>query len=955
MQEPTITPPFDPSQLNRADSNGDTVSSPGRSPRHDNHSLDEFDDPMPTNGDSIDTAEADHSDDGSGSDSEGDGETHIHWTPIGEDPSVAEGDELKNIQAMDEKSALDDDYWRKRSFTDLHDEEVSVVDTAVIHWTVDDYNGTREKPNRELLRYSPSVRIGGLDWRIKLYPKGFGHERLAVFLECQSLVPSADGPRIFEDGGDCYFTNERLPVLLAREDGKPAMRRRRIPVQLGILMYNPAEPRTYHHTKTSHGFHLQAPDGGCARFGGPLYTLGHRAHLQRTALLQKDTLAFAVHFRLLKEPTGLLFDPNDVDTKLTCFDVTGIHGFEMRLRSFLGTSCRNAIVASTIWLLLAPVRQLLYQVAIPGPDILATRVDFEKYEPSMRPVICALQRMLFAARSPERSYHFPTEELHMAAAVHGVFLDTAFDVAECWQLLADLIEKELAELPELSLKRMFGRQGMRCKLTPDKLCGVRNSMKQLMECGKFSPADFPDVLQIELPRWQFDQHRRRWSRSSDSVKIDDVMRLQKEKHGHYQLFAIVEDLSRGERVGERYSAVLRPDGKHWYRTTLGSEYGEMMSLTPLTGKDVELAANRCAYLLVYVRLDLASKTMNTGSKLYDGGPEKLWTRPLEAAVNESTKSGADPASHGEKQPSQEVTPSAEDTEMADADVTLQKTVNVHFLDMFCDELLDCGKQTISFDKPWIPQIRTGRALKVGSEYKAYSLDQFRCHGLLYGVQLHPVEVLSVDVGEAPLRLIITPTLSFTDTERLKSEGKPTSVHEYMSYLHHRQLNPASSKARNGEGVHDYYGGELHRGAFSHGKYHGSGHHIYHSGDVYDGQYRRGKRHGKGFQTFQNGDTYDGEWCNDEMHGEGTMTRATTGNTFKGLFKNGKQSAPGVTTWRVPDSNARTCQICYENEQNAVFLECGHVCACMGCAVQVDTCPSCRKAISRVLKLYFMTD
>ena len=83
--------------------------------------------------------------------------------------------------------------------------------------------------------------MAGLDWRIKLYPRGNETEYLAVYLECESLLPDLKLPYAFEDGGDRMYFNEPLPALLPVLDGKELKRRRRYPVQLGVLMYNPAE------------------------------------------------------------------------------------------------------------------------------------------------------------------------------------------------------------------------------------------------------------------------------------------------------------------------------------------------------------------------------------------------------------------------------------------------------------------------------------------------------------------------------------------------------------------------------------------------------------------------------------------------------------------------------------------------------------------------------------------
>jgi hypothetical protein len=104
-------------------------------------------------------------------------------------------------------------------------------------------------------------------------------------------------------------------------------------------------------------------------------------------------------------------------------------------------------------------------------------------------------------------------------------------------------------------------------------------------------------------------------------------------------------------------------------------------------------------------------------------------------------------------------------------------------------------------------------------------------------------------------------------------------------------------------------------------------------------------------TYQNGDVYEGAWLADQMHGEGKMIYAATGNTYIGGFKKGRRFGKGTMHYLVADEEMMSCQICYEGEQDALFYDCGHVCACVDCARQVDICPVCRRAVRAVVKIY----
>jgi hypothetical protein len=104
-------------------------------------------------------------------------------------------------------------------------------------------------------------------------------------------------------------------------------------------------------------------------------------------------------------------------------------------------------------------------------------------------------------------------------------------------------------------------------------------------------------------------------------------------------------------------------------------------------------------------------------------------------------------------------------------------------------------------------------------------------------------------------------------------------------------------------------------------------------------------------TFSNGDQYSGHWSHDQMDGQGKMVYAVTDNTYIGGFRQGKRHGKGVMYYEVADEQMDTCQICYEEEIDGLFYDCGHVCACMACAKRLDNCPVCRKVVKAVVKMY----
>ncbi|XWS46778.1 hypothetical protein CRYUN_Cryun14cG0097200 [Craigia yunnanensis] len=46
-----------------------------------------------------------------------------------------------------------------------------------------------------------------------------------------------------------------------------------------------------------------------------------------------------------------------------------------------------------------------------------------------------------------------------------------------------------------------------------------------------------------------------------------------------------------------------------------------------------------------------------------------------------------------------------------------------------------------------------------------------------------------------------------------------------------------------------------------------------------------------------------------------------------------------------------CVICLEQDYNAVFIQCGHMCCCTTCSSNLTNCPLCRRRIEQVVKVF----
>jgi hypothetical protein len=62
--------------------------------------------------------------------------------------------------------------------------------------------------------------------------------------------------------------------------------------------------------------------------------------------------------------------------------------------------------------------------------------------------------------------------------------------------------------------------------------------------------------------------------------------------------------------------------------------------------------------------------------------------------------------------------------------------------------------------------------------------------------------------------------------------------------------------------------------------------VHTDGNTYTGMFVQGRKHGRGKNTFSNGNVYEGEFKNDVIEGEGAMFYPEDQNRFEGTWKSG---------------------------------------------------------------------
>jgi len=184
--------------------------------------------------------------------------------------------------------------------------------------------------------------------------------------------------------------------------------------------------------------------------------------------------------------------------------------------------------------------------------------------------------------------------------------------------------------------------------------------------------------------------------------------------------------------------------------------------------------------------------------------------------------------------------------------------------------------------------------------------------------------------------------------KIEAEGNFSNATDYFKYLVQCENFPATL---NGYVTLDYFCGESFFGNRKNGRNHGQGTYTYSNGDTFEGNFVANRRQGHGKMTFQSGDVYEGDWKTGAMDGQGKYVYAKTGNTYIGGFKTGRKHGKGVMHYNQADEEQSLCQICYDNEIDALFYDCGHVCSCMECGKQLENCPVCRRKVLVTVKMW----
>ncbi|RDW92888.1 putative MATH and UCH domain protein [Aspergillus mulundensis] len=591
-------------------------------------------------------------------------EEHAYWAEEEEDTSAPDDAELAEIETQENYNSQDHQYWEKNFHPALDDPEYRPAEKARLTWKIKGVRGTKENPNRVKIMRSPPAYIGGYWWTIKFFPRGNNVSSLSVYIECSSTMPKPDdtfpeteykvlrGPADVELDArntdlDIKFDKTQDPEAWAEmfkgkypaaaDQAEPAKETWRVSAQIGVIVYNPDEPRTAWMQSSCHQFNPHNLDWGWTNFHGPWDQIHRRQRLQHQALLRNDTLAFDAYIRIFEDPTrSLWWHPSDSEPT---WDSLGLTGYRSLGDSVINHSADVAGLAT--WLHIAPFSRIIESV-----NVLEhlTNCDVKP-----KPLCDALQRFLWQLRRRDQSLQYVDTDT-ITTTLSNLH-EKSSDVCEFWERLRRSLELELAGTPAAEqLARLFDSPSL-ASLSPDvsetpvhtipkdfnsRICVPANKAKTTSEAfslylsAKPGKWVLPPVLHLELGRQTLDKGARQWRLLYNRVEPDEEVDLSPwlldGQCGNYVLYGYI--VHRGRRTSGKFFSILRPGGPgtKWLafddgsdnrvecltrKTALGPHLGLEPGQTPdhKTGHDIAIA-------VMYIRSDVV--------KDFLPGPQGPW-------------------------------------------------------------------------------------------------------------------------------------------------------------------------------------------------------------------------------------------------------------------------------------------------------------------------------------------
>ncbi|PYH48519.1 putative MATH and UCH domain protein [Aspergillus saccharolyticus JOP 1030-1] len=613
---------------------------------------------------------------------------HAYWAEMEEDSSVPDEAETKEIEsaADGDYSAYEYDYWEKNFHADLDDPEYRPTQKARLTWKIKGVRGSPDRPNRAKIMRSPPAYMGGYWWTIKFFPRGNNVSSLSIYIECSPTMPTpeksypstefkvlqgpadqtlnTDSPELdikFNETEDtaAWLEHFKAQYPPARQENANGASSWRVSAQIGVILYNPDEPRTGWMQSSCHQFNPHNLDWGWTNFHGPWDQIHRRQRGQRQALLRHDTLAFDAYIRIVDDPTRSLWW-HASDTEPT-WDSLSLTGYRPLGDSVINHSAEVAGLAT--WVHLAPFCKIIQKV-----NVLEHLSDCDV---KPKPLCDALQKFLWQLRSRGQSLQYVDTDL--ITSILRNLHEYSGDVCEFWERLRRTLEielegtdavRELAQLFDSPSVDSLPTSAGDCAINTvpkdynSRICVPADQVKTTSEAfSKYLGAKpgrwvLPPILHLELGRQSLDKAARQWRLLYNRVDLDEELDLTPwvldGQDGKYVLYGYI--VHRGRRTSGKFFSILRPGGPgtRWLafddgsdnrvecltrKTALGPHLGLDASQKPdhKTGHDVAIA-------VMYIRSDVVQE--------YLPGPQGPWD--VSAPLKEYYETGILPLAPAEK-------------------------------------------------------------------------------------------------------------------------------------------------------------------------------------------------------------------------------------------------------------------------------------------------------------------
>ncbi|KAK3378288.1 hypothetical protein B0H63DRAFT_397552 [Podospora didyma] len=536
--------------------------------------------------------------------------------PVLVEPNGHGDDELMLInppETMDTDPLLANDYdaMRDHVLPPLI-EEPRILEDQVHTWTVDAWGSLNKK------EHGPIFEAGGYPWRILLFPFGNNVDQCSIYLE-----HGFDVNNVPEDWSCC--------------------------VQFALVLWNSNEPAIYFHHSAHHRFTKEESDWGFTRFLERRKMYAPWENFDRP-LIENDSAKITAYVRVVEDETGVLWHNfNNYDSKKE----TGYVGLKNQ-----GATCYLNSLLQSLYFTNA-FRKAIYRIPTDSDE-------------SMSNSAYTLQRLFYQLQTSNAAVS--TNELTKSFGWETRHIFEQQDVQELSRKLMEQMEKKMKGTEyEKALAQMFSgkiKTYISCINVPYEssriedfwdiqlnVTGNKNVLESLQDYIQVEKLDgenqyfageqyklqdankgvifmsFPDVLHLQLKRFEYDLQRDTMMKINDRYEFpeefDASSYLDKgadmSESWEYQLHGVL--VHSGDLNAGHYYAFLKPNKDGWWykydddkvtkatkREVLEENFGGPFRLPnghlrTLSQKKTPAMRPNSAYMLVYIRKSKLDKIL----------------------------------------------------------------------------------------------------------------------------------------------------------------------------------------------------------------------------------------------------------------------------------------------------------------------------------------------------------